>query len=45
MSDYIIGGGGDVNAKDSDGMTLLHKAAWDCDVEKCKELLSRVVPN
>ena len=41
MSDYVPGGGGDVNVRDSDGETLLHKAARAGDVRECEELLSR----
>ena len=41
MSDYVPGGGGDVNVRDSDSETLLYEAARAGDVRKCERLLSR----
>lgn len=36
----LISAGADVNAKEEDGWTALHNAAWDGHAEACKILLS-----
>ena len=39
MSDNVPGGGGDVNVQNSDGETMLYKAAEAGDLRKCEDLL------